>query len=89
MKETTYQFVAKMLRKRLVQCTPITEAELETLSLSETLNLLFALQGSWGSRPGLPPHLGESDKAISLYSVTRLVLSAMRSPAAEPMVTHA
>jgi hypothetical protein len=49
MKDTTYQFIAKMLRKRLVQSTPITEAELERLSLSEMLNLLFALQGSWGS----------------------------------------
>jgi hypothetical protein len=45
----SYQFILKALQKRLVQSTPITAAELEKLSLSETLNLLYALQGTWGS----------------------------------------
>ena len=45
----SYQFILKALQKRLVQSTTITAAELEKLSLSETLNLLYALQGTWGS----------------------------------------
>jgi hypothetical protein len=49
MSDESYQFILKALRKRLVQTTPITESELGKLSLSETLNLLYALQGSWGS----------------------------------------
>jgi hypothetical protein len=44
----SYQFILKMLRKRLPP-TLSDQAELDELSMSEMLNLIFALYGPWGS----------------------------------------
>ncbi len=44
----SYQFILKMLRKRLPP-TLSNQGELNKLSIAELLNLIFALYGNWGT----------------------------------------
>ena len=44
----SYQFILKTLRNRLPS-TLSDQAELNNLSMSELLNLIFVLYGTWGS----------------------------------------
>ncbi len=44
----SYEFILKMLRKRLPPALS-GQVELNNLSMSELLNLIFILYGTWGS----------------------------------------